>query len=123
MVDKTINNLAVMTSPLALISIGAAFEGKKALAKIKSTAVASSIKLIVLAAVFIPIAVYFGFRDQKLIALVIMLASPCTPTAYIMAKNMDGDDILASSIIVATTFFSSVTLTFWIFILRMLGLL
>lgn len=123
MVDKTINNLAVMTSPLALISIGAAFEGKKALAKIKSTAVASSIKLIVLAAIFIPIAVYFGFRDQKLIALVIMLASPCTPTAYIMAKNMDGDDVLASSIIVTTTFFSSITLTFWIFILRAFGLL
>ena len=123
MIDKTINNLAVMTSPLALISIGTAFEGKKALAKIKSTAVASSIKLIVLAAIFIPIAVYFGFRDQKLIALVIMLASPCTPTAYIMAKNMDGDDVLASSIIVTTTFFSSVTLTFWIFILRSFGLL
>lgn len=123
MVDKTINNLAVMTSPLALISIGAAFEGKKALAKIKSTAVASSIKLIVLAAIFIPLAVYFGFRDQKLIALVIMLASPCTPTAYIMAKNMDGDDVLASSIIVTTTFFSSITLTFWIFILRAFGLL
>lgn len=123
MVDKTINNLAVMTSPLALISIGATFEGKKALAKIKSTTVASSIKLIVLAAIFIPIAVYFGFRDQKLIALVIMLASPCTPTAYIMAKNMDGDDVLASSIIVTTTFFSSVTLTFWIFILRSFGLL
>lgn len=123
MIDKTINNLAVMTSPLALISIGAAFEGKKALAKIKSTAVASSIKLIVLAAIFIPLAVYFGFRDQKLIALVIMLASPCTPTAYIMAKNMDGDDVLASSIIVTTTFFSSITLTFWIFILRAFGLL
>ena len=123
MIDKTINNLAVMTSPLALISIGATFEGKKALAKIKSTAVASSIKLIVLAAIFIPIAVYFGFRDQKLIALVIMLASPCTPTAYIMAKNMDGDDVLASSIIVTTTFFSSITLTFWIFILRSFGLL
>lgn len=123
MIDKTINNLAVMTSPLALISIGAAFEGKKALAKIKSTAVASSIKLIVLAAIFIPLAVYFGFRDQKLIALVIMLASPCTPTAYIMAKNMDGDDVLASSIIVTTTFFSSITLTFWIFILRAFRLL
>lgn len=123
MIDKTINNLAVMTSPLALISIGATFEGKKALAKIKSTAVASSIKLIVLAAIFIPLAVYFGFRDQKLIALVIMLASPCTPTAYIMAKNMDGDDVLASSIIVTTTFFSSITLTFWIFILRAFGLL
>lgn len=123
MVDKTINNLAVIASPLALISIGASFEGRKALARFKTTAAASFLKLVILAAVFLPIAVYCGFRDQKLIAIVIMLASPCTPTAYIMAKNMDGDDILASSIIVTTTLFSSVTLTGWIFIMRLLELI
>jgi predicted permease len=64
-----------------------------------------------------------GFRDQKLIAIVIMLASPCTPTAYIMAKNMGGDHVLASSIVVTTTLLSSVTLTFWIFLMRWLGLI
>ena len=106
MIDKTINNLAVMASPLALISIGATFEGRKALAKIKPT-----------------MAAYFGFRDQKLIAIVIMLASPCTPTSYIMAKNMDGDDTLAASIVVSTTLFSSVTLTGWIFLMKSLSLI
>lgn len=123
MIDKTINNIAVMASPLALISIGASFEGRRALAKLKPTAVASFLKLIGLAALFLPLAVACGFRDQKLIAIVIMLASPCTPTAYIMAKNMDGDDILASSIIVTTTLLSSITLTFWIFLMRFLELI
>lgn len=123
MIDKTINNLAVMASPLALISIGASFEGRKALAKIKPTAIASFLKLIGLAAIFLPLAVWLGFRDQKLIAIVIMLASPCTPTAYIMAKNMDGDHVLASSIVVTTTLLSSITLTFWIFLMRALELI
>lgn len=123
MLDKSINNLAVMTAPLALISIGATFEGRKALAKIKPTLIASSIKLIILAGIFLPLAVFFGFRDQKLIAIIIMLASPCTPTSYIMAKNMDGDDILASSIVVTTTLLSSVTLTGWIFLMRSLELI
>ena len=41
----------------------------------------------------------------------------------IMAKNMDGDDILASSIVVVTTLLSSVTLTFWIFVLRAMDLI
>ncbi|MBP3459665.1 MAG: AEC family transporter [Lachnospiraceae bacterium] len=123
MIDKTINNIAVMASPLALISIGASFEGRKALAKLKPTAIASFLKLIGLAALFLPLAVACGFRDQKLIAIVIMLASPCTPTAYIMAKNMDGDDVLASSIIVTTTLLSSITLTFWIFLMRFLELI
>ena len=122
-VSKSINNLAVMTSPLALISIGASFEGRKALAKLKPTFAASFMKLLGWAAIFLPIAAFSGFRDQELIALLIMLASPCTPAAYIMAKNMDGDDILASSIVVATTLLSSVTLTFWIFLLRLLSLI
>ena len=123
MVNKTISNLAVMASPLALISIGASFEGKKALAKLKPTAIASAIKLVLLTAVFLPLAVYAGFRDQKLIAIVIMLASPCTPTSYIMAKNMDGDAELAASIIVSTTLLSTVTLTGWIFLMRSLALI
>ncbi len=120
MIDKTISNLAVMASSLALISLGASFEGKKALAKIKPTIAASMIKLIILAAVFLPIAVYLGFRDQKLIAIVIMFASPCTPTAYIMAKNMHGDETLAGSIVVVTTFFSAITMTIWIYLMKSL---
>ncbi len=122
MANKTINSLAAVASPLALISIGASFEGKKALSKAGQTAAASFIKLVLLAAIFLPIAVFCGFRDQKLVAIIIMLASPCTPTSYIMAKNMGGDDVLASSIVVATTLFSSITLTAWIFAARSLGL-
>lgn len=123
MLNKTVQNLGVMASPLALISIGASFEGSKAIAKIKPTAIASFLKLIGLAGIFLPLAVYLGFRDQKLIAIIIMLASPCTPTAYIMAKNMNGDATLASSIVVTTTLFSSLTLTGWIFLARLLELI
>lgn len=122
-VNKTISNLGVMASPLALVSIGTSFQGRKALAKYKPTAMAAFIKLILLAALVLPLAVWCGFRDQKLIAIVIMLASPTTPTSYIMAKNMDGDDVLASSIVVTTTLLSSITLTGWIFIMRSLALI
>lgn len=121
MLEKSVQYLGNMASPLALIAIGAGFEGKKALAKIKPSLVAAFLKLIGLTAIFLPIAVWLGFRDQKLLALVIMLASPTTPTAYIMAKNMHGDDVLSSSVIVLTTFFSALTLTFWIFIMRYFG--
>ena len=121
MVEKTVTSLGSLTSPLALVAIGAGFEGRKALAKIKPTICASFIKLIGLALVFIPVAIFLGFTNEKLLAVLIMLASPTTPTAYIMAKNMHGDDILSSSIIVLTTLLSAFTLTGWIFILRFLG--
>lgn len=120
-INKTLENFALMASPLALVTIGAGFEGKKALAKIKPTLVASFIKLIAQAALFLPLAVFFGFRDQKLIALVIMLGSPTTVSCYIMAKNMNNDGVLSSSIIVVTTLLSAATLTLCIFILKSLG--
>lgn len=122
MIGKAAGSLGAATSPLALVSIGVSFQGREALAKLKQTGIAAFIKLVGLTAIFLPLAVWLGFREQKLIAIIIMLASPCTPTAYIMAKNMDGDWTLASSIVVVTTFFSSVTLTGWIFLIRYLGL-
>ena len=45
--------------------------------------------------------VALGFRNQELVAALIMLASPTTVTSYVMAKSMDNDEVLSSSIIVA----------------------
>lgn len=119
--DKTIDMIAKISTPLALIAIGAGFEGRKAVAKIKPTAVTTVIKLVVLPALFLPLAVKMGFRDQELIALIIMLGSPTTPSAYIMSKNMGHEGVLTSSAIVTTTLLSSLTLTFWIFVARYMG--
>lgn len=121
-VDKTVANLAAMASPLALIAIGAGFEGKKALAKLKPSCAAAFLKLIGIAAVFLPAAILLGFRNEKLIALLVMLASPTTPSCYIMAKNMHNDGVITSSIIVLTTLFSAFTLTMWIYILKSAGM-
>ncbi len=121
LVNSTVENIAKMATPLALIGLGAGFEGRKALKKIKPTLGASFIKLIAQAAIFIPIAAYMGFTGEKMVALAVMLAGPATPSCYIMAKNMHNDGVLTASIVVATTLLSSVTLTMWIFILRTVG--
>lgn len=122
-VNKAIGSVANTATPLALISIGASFEGKKALKKMKPTLLASFIKLILLAGLFLPLAVFFGYRNQELMALLVMLGSPTTVSSYIMAKNTGNDGILTSSIIVLTTLLSSLTLTLWIFILKSFGVL
>lgn len=121
-ISKTCSSLAAICSPLSLIVIGASFEGKKAIAKALPAAICSAVKLIVLPVVFLfPAVWWFGFRDEALTALVIMLGSPTTPSCYIMAKNMKNDGVLTSSVIAMTTLMSSVTLTFWIFLMRFLG--
>ena len=122
-VNKAIGSVANTATPLALISIGASFEGKKALKKMKPTLLASFIKLILLAGLFLPLAVFFGYRNQELMALLVMLGSPTTVSSYIMAKNTGNDGRLTSSIIVLTTLLSSLTLTLWIFVLKSFGVL
>lgn len=122
-INKAISGIGNTATPLALISIGATFEGKRAIKKLKPALVASFIKLILLAALFLPLAVYLGYRNQELMAILIMLGSPATVSCYIMAKNTGNDSVLTSSIIVLTTLLSSVTLTGWIFVLRSLRVL
>lgn len=121
LIDKTLISVASATTPLALLSIGGAFSFKNATARLKPAVVASSIKLVILPLVFLPVAVYFGFKNDSLVAILIMLASSATPSGYIMAKNMHNDSVLASNIIVLTTLFSSITLTFWVWILKFTG--
>ena len=122
-VDKTVNSVAQMATPLALITIGAGFEGRKALAKIRPTIAASMIKLVVQPLIFLPVAAWMGFRGEQMIAILIMLASPTTPSCYIMAKNMGGDDTLSASVVMIATLLSSVTLTLWVFVMKTFGLI
>lgn len=121
MVSKTMSSLGGVTTPLALLIIGAGFKGKAALGKLGPTALAAAVKLLVLPAVFLPGAIFLGFTDQKLVALLVMLGSITTPSAYVMAKQMGHDGTLTASICAATTVFSALTLTLWLFLARSWG--
>ena len=120
---KAVTSIAQTATPIALLVVGAGFEGAKAIKKIKLTAVATFIKLVLLPLIFFPFAIAFGFRGSELVAILVMLGSPTTVTCYIMAKNMGNDEVLSSSIVVMATLLSSVTLTGWIFVLKVMGLI
>lgn len=122
-INKGISYVANTASPLALLSIGASFEGRRAIKKIRPTIIASFIKLFALCAIVLPLAVFFGFRNQELVGILIMVGSPATASCYIMAKNTKNDAVLTSSIIVLTTLLSSVSLTMWIYLLKTSGYL
>ncbi len=121
--EKSLNSVASLSTPLALITIGAGFSTGAALKKWKLASVASIIKLVLIPGIFLPIAVWMGFRNEELVALLILTGAPTTVSSYIMAKNMGNDSVLASSIVVETTLFSSITLTAIIFILKSCSLI
>ena len=116
--SKTINQIASLATPLALIGLGAGFEGRKAIQLIKPTTITTILKLIIQPLLFLPLAILFGFRNEMLIALLVMLGAPTTPSCYIMAKNMGHEGTLTSGTVVSTTLFSSITLTLALFLLK-----
>lgn len=121
--NKTLHNFSVLATPLALIGLGAGFEGKKALAKLKPTVAGTLIKLFVMPAVFLPLAAVMGFQNEKMVAILIMLGAPTTVSCYIMSRNMGHEGVLSSSCVVATTFLSSVFITLWLYLLKSYGLI
>ncbi len=120
---EVVSDLGALATPLGLMSMGATFEFKKALVDIKPAIVASFIKLFLLVIIFMPIAVLMGFSGEQVVAILVMLGSATTVSSYIMAKNMGHDGTLSSSIVMMTTFGCSLSLTFWLFILRTFGII
>lgn len=121
--EKTVTNVANIATPLGLMAMGASFDWKKAFAKMKPALTAVSIKLVGFVLIFLPIAIRMGFREEKLVALLVMLGSATTISCYVMAKNMGHEGTLTSSVIMLTTLFCAFTLTMWIFMLKTCGLL
>ena len=84
---------------------------------------ASFFKLVGNFAIILPIALLLGLRDGHLIALMIMAASPCTVTAYIMANAMGGDGEFSCGTVMMSTLLSTVTITMWLTMLKSFALI
>lgn len=121
--EKTLTNVGKLATPMGLMAMGAAFEWKKVGEKMKPAVTAALIKLVLLAAIFLPIAVMLGFRQEKLIAILVMLGSATTVSCYIMARNMGHEGTVTSGAVMLTTLGSAFTLTGWLYLLRTLGLI
>lgn len=119
--SKTVDNLSAMATPMGLIAMGAAFDIKKAFGTARPAVGAALMKLVGFVTLFLPLALLFGFRDEKLVAILIMLGSATTMSCFVMAKNMGHEGTLTSSTVMLTTLFSSFSLTGWLFLLRTMG--
>lgn len=121
--DKALSMLSNLASPLSLIVIGAEFRWAAALEKKGPTLGAAFVKLIVLPALALPLGVALGFRQEALVALLVMTGTPSAVSSYIMAENMGNDGLLANGIVAVTTLFSALTVTGWVFLLRTMQLI
>lgn len=111
--EKTVSSLAGVATPLGLMAMGASFDLRQASQGVRAA----------LGASFLPAAVYMGFRQQQLVAILVMLGSATTVSCFVMARNMGHEGVLSSSAVAITTCGSAFTLTLWLDLIRTLGLI
>lgn len=119
---KTVSSIGATATPMGLMSMGATFEMKKATSKMKPILVAVFMKLVGFCVVFLPMAALLGFRNEEMIAILVMLGSATTVSCFVMARNMGHEGTLSSGVIMMTTLLSAFTLTMWLDVLRSFGL-
>jgi len=123
MVDTSVNYLAQIATPLALIVLGGHFDHRKVSGNIKLSVVATVTRLILIPFVAVVGAVLLGFRGYELGAIYILFSAPTAVSSFPMAKSMNSDAELAGQIIIFTTFFSMFTVFVGVYVLKALGLI
>ena len=121
--QKTVHNLGVLATPLGLMAMGASFDMKKAFYKMKPAFVCTFLKLLGYSGVLMPVAIALGYRNEALVAILVMLGSATTVSSYTMAKSMGHEGTLSSSVVMLTTLLSAFTLTGWLFVLKTFALI
>lgn len=119
--QKSLHNVGALATPLGLMAMGGSFEFQDLYSNIKPAIVCSFMKLVLFAALFLPLAILMGFHNDKLVAILVMLGSATTVSCFIMARNMGHEGTLSSSVVMITTLCSAFTLTMWLFIIKSLN--
>ncbi len=120
---RSIDYLAAMTLPLALICIGASLS----VASLRQTQWLSwlsvIIKLIILPLVVGAVGLAIGFRGVELGCLILMFASPTAAASFVMVRSIGGNHALAANIIALTTLISLFTISILIYLLKVFALI
>jgi len=122
-INLTIEFLAELALPLALIGIG----GSLNLQNIKKASglafTSSAIKIILIPLLLTLGALHFGFRGIELGIMFVLFASPTAIVSFIMAEAMGANSKLAGNIVLISTVASVFTIAVGIVILRELALI
>ncbi|MBQ0058349.1 MAG: AEC family transporter [Lachnospiraceae bacterium] len=120
---KMVNSLSAVATPVALLCLGGTFTFASAGHYRKQLTYVCLGRLFIIPAIFVAISILLGFRDNNLVALLVMFASPAAVSSYTMACEMGGNGELAGDIVVITSVSSIVSIFLWVTILSACGLI
>ncbi|QQS35556.1 MAG: AEC family transporter [Ignavibacteriales bacterium] len=120
---STVDYLADLSIPLALIGIGGFMSFNEARNGLNLTMISSFIKLVLTPLIVTYAAYLLGFRGTDLGIIFILFGCPTAIASFIMAEAMGSNGKLAANILLVTTLGSVVTMTLGLFVLKETGLI
>lgn len=120
--ERTIQNVSAIASPLQLFLLGAFFQFSGLKTYRRELVTVSAAKLIVSPGLFLGLGALLGFRGVAFVSLIGIFASPTAVNSFTMAQQMGGDAELAGDIVVVTSAVSMLTMFLWVFLFKSLGM-
>jgi len=117
---EVVQDLSGLTTPLSFLSIGVTLKLGQ-VEKKGYLAAGILLRLVLVPAAIMPLAILWGFRGQELCALMILFAAPVAVSSYPMAVAMDADGDLAAQLVAYTTVLCLPTIFLWTLLLNSMG--
>lgn len=118
---SVISDMGKVSTPLALIILGAGFQAEKVAENKKEVIASVCARLVWTPLAALGTAVVLGIRGVALVSLLAIFASPNAVSSYSMAEGMGSDSELASQGLLFSTVFCIPTIFLWIFCFSQFG--
>jgi predicted permease len=123
-VYKVVGYLAQMSTPFALLLVGAGLDFSHSVSNLKKLMSVVAAKNLVFPGVVMVVAYLTGlFNAVDFAVMISVFASPTAVSSAVMAAELGGDEDLANEIVIYTTMFSIISLLIIIYVLKTVGCL
>lgn len=122
-VYKILSDLSAMSTPLALLCLGANFEFSAIPALKRQIILGVSLRNVLVPLIGIGGALLLGcFESAHFAVFIALFATPLAVSTVPMTQEMDGDHALAGQVLVFSTIFSTLSIFLCTYILRLIGI-
>ena len=113
-IQRFLEILSGLAPPMSLLLIGASLSLKAMRQNLFSVLGAVVVKIIVLPLMGLTLFMIFDVKPADILPGLILLATPTATVAYVMSKEMHGDEAFAGAAISTSTIFSAATYLIWL---------
>lgn len=117
-----ISQLKSVATPLALVTLGMSLNLKDIGSMKRNLIICVLGRLVIVPGVVLTLAALLGIRGVPFVTLIAVFASPTAVSSFTMAEQMDSDGPLAANAVVCSSALASLTLFWWVFFFKSVGM-